>query len=129
MKKTLFLCLMAAVFTLAAKMPLSQAVIHAWELSPGLDNQRLEGDAAAIAGLTALRQKNFSVYFNGSYRYTSDKVQVTMSDFPFQLSPDIPPGAIVLSAPNDSIDLKMSLLQPIYSGGILSNAVRMETAP
>jgi len=127
MKKIFFLSLMTVAFSLAAKVPLSQAVIHAWELSPGLDSQRLEGDAAAIAGRTALRQKYFSVTFNGSYRYTSDKVQVTMSDFPFQFSPGIPPGAVVLSAPNDSIDLKISLLQPVYSGGILSNAVRMES--
>lgn len=126
MKKISFLSLLAIAFTLAAKVPLSQAVVNAWKISPGLNSQRLEEDAATIAGLTALRQKNFSVYLNGSYRYTSDRVQIKLSDFPFPLDADIPPETIILSTPNDNIDLKMSLVQPIYSGGILSNAVRME---
>jgi outer membrane protein TolC len=53
-------------------------------------------------------------------------VQIKLSDFPFPLDTDVPPGTIILSTPNDNVDLKISLLQPIYSGGILSNAVRME---
>jgi outer membrane protein TolC len=126
MKKKVFLILMGVVFTLAAKVPLSQAVVNAWKISPNISSQRLEEDAVATAELTALRQKYFSVIFNGSYRYTSDKVQVKISDFPFPLSPNIPPGTIVLSAPNDNFDLKLSLVQPIYSGGVLSNAVRVE---
>jgi outer membrane protein len=111
---------------LPAKVTLSQAVIHAWETSHSLDSQHLEEKAAAIAGSTALRQKYFSVFFNGSYRYSSDKVEVKISDFPFQFGSSIPPGTIVLSAPNDNFDLKMSLLQPLYSGGLLNNAVKME---
>ena len=126
MKKTLFLGLMAGAMILAAKVPLSKAVVNAWKISPGLDSQRLEGDAASTARLTALRQKYFSVYFSGSYRYSSDSVQLKFSDFPLKINTDIPPDAIILSTPNDSIDLKVSLAQPIYSGGILSNAVRME---
>ena len=35
---------------------------------------------------------------------------------------------MLLSTPNDSIDLKFSLLQPIYTGGLLDNAVKMEAA-
>jgi outer membrane protein TolC len=126
MKKILSLGLLTIAFALPAKVTLSQAVVNAWKINPGLSSQRLEEDAAAIAGLTALRQKYFSVFFNGSYRYTSDKVEVKISDFPFPVSADIPPETVVLSAPNDNFDLKMSLVQPIYSGGLLSNAVKME---
>ncbi|MEI6614592.1 MAG: TolC family protein [Chrysiogenales bacterium] len=126
MKKTIFFILLAAGFILPAKVTLSQAVTHAWEISYNLDNQRLEEEAAVTAGLTALRQKYFSVYASGSYRYTSDKVEVKISDFPFPISADIPPGTVVLSAPNDNFDLKMSLIQPLYSGGLLNNAVKME---
>jgi outer membrane protein TolC len=126
MKKTLFLGLVASAFILTAKVPLSRAVVNAWKISPGLNSQRLEEEAAATAGLTALRQKYFSVYLNGSYRYSSDSVQLKLADFPLKINSDISPETIILSTPNDSIDLKMSLLQPIYSGGILSNAVRME---
>ncbi|MCX6558435.1 MAG: TolC family protein [Candidatus Aminicenantes bacterium] len=126
MKKLLFFIFLAIVFVLPAKVTLSQAVASAWAISRSLDSQKLEEEAASIAGLTALRQKYFSVFFNGSYRYTSDKVEVKISDFPFPISADIPPGTVVLSAPNDNFDLKMSLVQPLYSGGLLNNAVKME---
>jgi len=126
MKKILFMVLTALTFVLPAKVTLSQAVANAWNINRGLASQKLEEDAAVIAGLTALRQKYFSVYFSGSYRYVSDKVEVKISDFPFPVSSDIPPGTVVLSAPNDNFDLKMSLVQPLYSGGLLSNTVKME---
>jgi len=126
MKKILFLCLLAIAFALPAKVTLSQAVVNAWNISRGLDSQKLEEEGAAIAGLTARRQKYFSVYFSGSYRYTSDKVEVKISDFPFPLGANVPPGTVVLSAPNSNFDLKLSLAQPLYSGGLLDNAVKME---
>lgn len=126
MKKLLFFGFLATAFALPAKVTLSQAVANAWNINRGLDSQKLEEEAAAIAGLTALRQKYFSVFFSGSYRYSSDKVEVNISDFPFAVGANIPPGTVVLSAPNDNFDLKMSLVQPIYSGGLLSNAVNME---
>ncbi len=126
MKKILFTILFALAFALPARVTLSQAVADAWKISPGLDSQRLEEEAAATARLTALRQKYFSVYFNGSYRYSSDKVEVKASAFPFPLGPNVPAGTVMLSAPNDNFDLKMSLAQPLYSGGLLDNAVKME---
>jgi outer membrane protein TolC len=126
MKKILFFVLLVATFILPAKVTLSQAVVSAWTSSRSLDSQKLEEEAASIAGLTALRQKYFSIYASGSYRYTSDKVEVKISDFPIPVSANIPPGTVVLSAPNDNFDLKMSLVQPLYSGGLLNNAVKME---
>jgi len=126
MKKTLFVVLMAIVFVLPAKVTLSQAVANAWKISPNLHSQLLEEEAAATAGLTARRQKYFSAAFSASYRYTSDKLEVKVSDFPFPVSANILPGTIVLSAPSNNFDLKISLVQPIYSGGILNNSVRME---
>lgn len=126
MKKLLFFVLFAIAFVLPAKVTLSQAVASAWTISRSLDSQKLEEEAAAIAGLTALRQKYFSVFFNGSYRYTSNKVEVKISDFPFAVGANIPSGTVVISAPNDNFDLKMSLVQPLYFGGLLSNAVKME---
>jgi outer membrane protein TolC len=126
MKKIMLLALLAVAWTLPAKVTLSQAVANAWRISPGLDSQILEEKAAAIARVTAQRQKYFSVLFSGGFRYSSDKVQVKASDFPFSLGPAVDPGTVILSAPGETVDLKMSLLQPLYSGGLLSNAVKME---
>jgi outer membrane protein TolC len=128
MKKTLCIMMLACALALPAKVTLSRAVADAWAISGSLDSQRLEEKAAAVAGLTALRQKYFSVYFNGSYRYTSDKIQVKASDFPFPLGPSVPADTVILSAPSGSMDLKLSLVQPLYSGGCLSNAVKTEAA-
>ncbi len=127
MKKTLFMILLACAAVLPAKVTLSQAVLQAWKISPNLDSQLLEEKAAAIARVTALRQKYFSVYFNGSTRYSSDNVEVKASSFPFPLGASVPPGAVILSAPGQTIDLKMSLVQPLFSGGLLNNVVKMET--
>ena len=129
MKKMLCIMILAgAASTLPGKVTLSEAVVSAWGISRALDSQKLEEANAAVARETALRQKYFSVHFSGSYRYSSDKVQVRMSDFPFSLGAAVPPGTVILSAPSDTIDLKLSLLQPLYSGGLLSNAVKMEAA-
>jgi outer membrane protein TolC len=128
MNKPLFMVFLACASVLPARVTLSQAVRDAWALSHTLDSQKQEEAAAAVARLTALRQKYFSVLFGGSYRYSSDKVEVKAADFTFSLGPDVPAGAIILSAPSDNFDVKFSLQQPLYAGGVLSNAVRMEAA-
>jgi outer membrane protein TolC len=126
MKKILFLGLLAIVFALPAKVTLSQAVANAWRLNRGLQNQRYQAEAVGVSKLTALKQKFFSVYFSGSYRHSSDKIEVKASDFAIPATANIPPGTLILSAPDDNFDLKMSLLQPVFAGGALSNAVKME---
>ncbi len=100
MKKLLCIMLLAgAALSLPAKVTLAQAVANAWAIDPALDSQKLEEEAAAIAGETALRQKYFSVQFGAGYRYSSDKVQVRdvrLSLFPGNLRPagnDHPLGA------------------------------------
>lgn len=125
------LCIMllaAAATTLPGKVTLSQAVASAWGISRELDSQKLEEAGAAVARETALRQKYFSVHFSGGYRTSSDQVQVRMSDFPFSPGAAVPPGTVILSAPSDTVDLKLALVQPLYSGGLLSHAVQMEAA-
>jgi outer membrane protein TolC len=126
MKKILFLGLLIIAFALPARVTLSQAVANAWRLNRGLQNQHYQAEAAGVSKETAMEQKKFSVYFNGSYRYSSDKVEVKAADFAIPTTNNIPPGTIILSAPDDNFDLKLSLLQPVFSGGILSNAVKME---
>ncbi len=101
---------------------------NACAISRSLDSQKLEEVAADVAAESALRRKRFSVQFSGSYRYTSDNVQVTAGDFPFSLGTEVPAGMVILTTPNDSIDLKFSLVQPIYTGGLLESVVRAERA-
>lgn len=126
MKKAFFSLFLVCAFSLPARVTLSQAVKDAWAASGALESQKLEERAAAVARLSALRQKYFSAVFGGSYRYSSDKVEVTAGDFPFPLGPGVPPGQVLLSAPGHAVDLKLALQQPLYAGGALSQAVRIE---
>ncbi len=126
MKPIAFMLFMALAFSLPAKVPLSQAVKDAWALSGALDGQKLQERAAALARESALRQKYFSAAFVAGYRASTDKVEVTAGTFPFPLGPNVPAGTVILSAPSQSVDLKLSLQQPLYAGGALSQAVRIE---
>ena len=128
MKVTIFAILLAAAMMLPAKVTISQAVTDAWAISRGLDSQKLEESAAAISRRTALRQKYFSVVFGGNYRYSSDNVEVKAANFPFALGPSLPADTVILSAPNHNIDLKLALQQPLYTGGVLNQAVKMDEA-
>jgi len=119
---------LAGALARPAEVTLSQAVSDAWALSRALDSQKLEEEAAALAEKAALRRQRFSVHFAGAYRATTDTIQVTAGDFPFSLGPQVPPGTILLATPGDSIDLKLSLLQPLYTGGLLRSAAAAEAA-
>lgn len=126
MKSMVFILFMALAFSLPAKVPLSQAVKDAWVLSGALDSQKLQERAAAVARETALRQKYFSAALGASYRTSTDKVEVTAGTFPFPLGPSVPAGTVILAAPAHTVDLKLSLQQPLYSGGALSSAAEIE---
>ncbi len=128
MKKTLFAILLASAMMLPARVTLSRAVADAWAINRGLDSQKLEVAAAAIAERSALRRRRFTAGFEGSYRYSSDAIQVTAADFPFPLGPQVPAGTVILSTPHGTADLNVTLLQPLHTGGRLASAVKMEAA-
>ena len=128
MKKISFAILLLLAMTLPARVTLSRAVADAWAINRGLDSQKLEEQAAAVARQTALRRKSFTLRFNGGFRYSSDNIEVKAGDFPFPLGPLISADTVILATPNASFDLNLSLLQPLYTGGLLAAAVQMETA-
>jgi outer membrane protein TolC len=124
----LFAVLTAAAGTpLEAKVTLREAVRRAWEQSPALERQLLGEEEAGVGLRFAKGQRYFRLDAGGSYRFTSDAVSVKAGDFPL-LPPDlgIPENLLLLSAPNDSYDLRLTLVQPLFTGGALRQAVRME---
>ena len=119
--------LLAAAGPLGAKVSLRQAVERAWAQSPAVERQLLGEEAAGIGLRYALRQRFFRLEGGGSYRFSSDAVEVTAKDFPLLPSDlSIPDSLVLLSAPHDFYDLKLSLVQPIYAGGAIKQAIRME---
>jgi len=119
--------LLAAAGPLGAKVSLQQAVELAWAQSPAVERQLLGEEAARIGRSFALRQRFFRLEAGGSYRFSSDAVKVLAQDFPL-LPADlsIPEGLVLLSAPRDFYDLKLTLVQPLYTGGAINQAIRME---
>jgi outer membrane protein TolC len=119
--------ILAASGPLFSKVSLQQAVEQAWAQSPAVERQLLSQEAARIGRSYAMRQRLFRIDAGGSYRFSSDAVQVMAKDFPI-LPPDlgIPENMLLLSAPHDFYDLRMTLVQPLYTGGAINQAIRME---
>jgi outer membrane protein TolC len=118
---------LAAAVPLFPKVTLQQAIDRAWAQSPAVARQLLGEETVRIGRSYALRQRLFRMEAGGSYRFSSDAVEVKAKDFPI-LPPDlsIPEGLLLLAAPHDFYDLKMTLVQPIYTGGAINQAIRME---
>ncbi len=111
---------------LRAEVTLSDAVRRAFERSPGLGRSLLGEEEAKVELEAARRQRFFRLDGGASYRFNTDSVSVKAADFPV-LPPDlgIPETHVLLSSPKDFYDLNLSLVQPIFSGGALRQAVRM----
>jgi outer membrane protein TolC len=123
----LLAAVLAVALPLFPKVTLQQAIDRAWNQSPAVERQLLGEEAAHIGRSYALRQRLFRMEAGGSYRYASEAIEVKARDFPI-LPPDLPlpEDFLLLSAPHDFYDLKMTLVQPIYTGGAINQAIRME---
>lgn len=125
-----------ALVLLAASAPLrssttvtlNEAVARALAKNFGLKSRALDEEAARAERDFAARQKLFHLDFAGSYRYTTDSVQVTAANFPFTSLLHIPSDEVLLSAPKSTYDLKLGLVQPIWTGGSLTNALKADEA-
>ncbi len=120
--------LLAAAAGLAASTTLDQAVARAWEKNFGLKSLALDEEAARADRDFAARQRLFHVDFAGSYRYATDAVEVTAANFPFTSLFHIPQDQVLLSASKSAYDLKLGLVQPIWTGGSLTNTLRADEA-
>ncbi len=114
--------------TALASVTLDQAVTLAFQKNFALKSRALDEEAARAERDFAARQRLFHLDFAGTYRYTTDRVEVTAANFPFTSLLGIPPGEVLLSAPKSTYDLKLGLVQPIWTGGSLTNALRADEA-
>lgn len=124
--RALFLLCLAV--PLSASTTLDQAVARAWEKNSGLKSRALDEEAARADRDFAARQRLFHLDFAGSYRYATDTVEVTAANFPFTSLFHIPQDQVLLAAPKSTYDLKLGLVQPIWTGGSLTNNLRAEEA-
>lgn len=102
------------------KIPLSQAIIEGLKLSGEYQNQLLEDRSLELERILANKDKFFSVGFEANYLYRS---QTMLLETPSLSIPGVGtiPGRTMEAGVKNNFDLKLSLIQPLYSGGILTN--------
>lgn len=113
MKFRALLFFLAWVMALPAEVTLKQAVENGLRLSPTVANQQLEERGAELERENAAKQKLFQANFNASYRYVSDRMEISA-------------GPSRMTGLRDNWDMKLGLSQPLYTGGLLYNAEKLQ---
>jgi len=120
--------LAAAAAGFGALTTLDQAVARALAKDRGLMSQVLNEQASRANRDYTAKQRLFHLDLSGYYRYATDAVRVTAANFPFTSLLNIPQDQVFLQASKHAFDLKLGLVQPIWTGGALTNALRAEEA-
>lgn len=111
-----------SVPVLAGDIPLQKAIDKGIAMDAGNANFKLAWNQAQLDTEKARLQKRFTVSAAGSYRFQSDRMQISMPDI--MPAPGIViPGTRIDAGSKHNYDLKLAITQPIYTGGVLSGAV------
>jgi outer membrane protein TolC len=112
--------------SLMGEIPLKQAIEKGIRIDPQYKNHLLEHDIGRLNQAKARMKKLFQLDFGGSYRFKSQQMEILFPDALPAPGAAIPGGKITAGAKHN-YDLKLSLVQPIFTGGVLANAVKLET--
>jgi outer membrane protein TolC len=122
----LSLIIVCAQGLLMGAIPLEKAVESGIYIDAGYNNQRLELNALQVKHRQTLMNKRFKLDLSGSYLFKSENMEIAFPDS--QPAPGITiPGIRKTAGAKHNYDLKLSMVQPIYTGGILSNSAEMES--
>jgi hypothetical protein len=102
------------------KISLSQAIEEGLKLSGEYQNRLLEDRSLELERVLTRKDKFFSVEFGADYLYRSQTMSLETPSISIPGLIEIP-GRTIEAGVKNNFDLKMSLVQPLYSGGILSN--------
>ncbi len=98
---------------LCAKIPLQTAIEKGLQRAVNYQNQVLEEKSGELEKRTAQMKKYFSIGFDGSYLFKSEQMEI-----PF-------PGQSIIVGAKHNYDMNLSLKQPIFTGNILTNSVKI----
>jgi outer membrane protein TolC len=108
------------------KIPLEKAIEKGIQMDNQYKNQLLETEISGLNQKKARMKKLFSVDLGGSYFFKSQQMEISFPDS--TPAPGVViPGMNISAGAKHNYDLKLSLIQPIFTGGILSNHVKLET--
>jgi outer membrane protein TolC len=112
--------------SLAAEITLDQAIREGINLGKNYKNHILEARSLELAKQNARMRKRFSIDSGGSYLFKSAQMEITLPDM--NPAPGVViPGAGMSVGAKHNYDIKLSLSQPIFTGNILTNAVKLES--
>jgi len=129
MKKscTIFLMLFSSLsyFHASDKIPLKKAITDGIRISHEFKNNLLDEQTAELQRQQSEKQKLFHLDFNANYLFRSETMVI---DTPSFYLPGI--GALagqqIEAGLKHNYDMKLSAVQPLFTGGILSNTVKTE---
>jgi outer membrane protein TolC len=108
-----------------SKVPLTTAIQEGLKKDYGYLNAILDLEKASLQQQLSAKNKLFRLDFDANYLYKSKTMAI---DFPSIAIPDsvIIPGRKVEAGVHHNYDLKLGLIQPIFTGGILNNSVKLD---
>lgn len=101
------------VWLSAEGISLEEAIQKGLERSASYRNQVLEEKSLELEKKTAQMKRFFSLDSAGSYLYKSEQMEITL------------PGKSIKAGAKHNYDLNLSLKQPLFTGNILSNGVKL----
>ncbi len=115
-KPWMFLLIISLVSTAgAAELTLEQAVEKGLERALSYRNALLNEEVSSLEKETAKKSRLFSIHSGGSYLFKSDRMEISMM-----------PGQSVAAGSRHNFDIYAALRQPIYTGNILANSIRVK---
>jgi outer membrane protein TolC len=118
-----FLLVYGQIFSISLQQAIRQAI--------ALDSQQQQIEKEWLAGQWEEQKrkadKRFSIDTAANYLFKSDTMEIVFPDT--AVAPGmVIPGKTMTAGAQHNMDVKIALLQPIYSGGILSAAIRENQA-
>jgi outer membrane protein TolC len=109
----------------AEKIPLTKAIEDGLNSDYEYLNALLDEQRATLQQRISAKDKLFRIDFGANYLYKS---QTLIIDFPAVQIPGLYtiPGREIEAGLHHNFDLRLGLAQPIFSGGILSNSVKLD---
>jgi outer membrane protein TolC len=108
------------------KISLKKAIEKGIQMDNQYKNRLLDTEISGLNQKKARMKKLFYLDLGGSYFFKSRQMEIVFPDG--NPAPGVViPGMNILAGAKHNYDLKLSLVQPIFTGGILSNHVKLET--
>ncbi|MCK5222540.1 MAG: TolC family protein, partial [Candidatus Aminicenantes bacterium] len=124
MKNIILFIIVLMTITISAKIPIGEAIEKGIKLNLEIINVDTELKIIKIENKIKRSDKYFRISAGGSYLFRSEKIEIQFPDI--MITPDMSiPGQKVEGGTLHNFDLNISLFQPLFTGNVLSNLVRI----